>query len=138
MLPVIPLHTPSRTTKMAGVGAHRCERPSTKLDPPWRPRQVQTRRTSTPIQPRHLYVERYTSPTRVSRLRAPTFRSLRSVGPLTQPSLRFPHVYGAQGARRRRSGGGPGGGCSRRPVGTYLYLHAVGAGSPIAVPCVAR
>jgi hypothetical protein len=42
------------------------------------------------------------------------------------------------GARRRRSGGGPGGGCARRPVCTYLYLHAVGAGNPIAVPCLAR
>ena len=42
------------------------------------------------------------------------------------------------GARRRRSGGGPGGGCARRPVGTYLYLHAVGAGNPIAVPGLAR
>jgi hypothetical protein len=29
-------------------------------------------------------------------------------------------------AHRRRSGGGPGGGCVRMPVGTYLYLHAVG------------
>jgi hypothetical protein len=44
----------------------------------------------------------------------------------------------ALGARRRRSGGGPGGGCASRPVGTYLYLHAVGAGNPIAVPCLAR
>jgi hypothetical protein len=42
------------------------------------------------------------------------------------------------GARRRRSVGGPGGGCARRPVGTYLYLHAVGAGNPIAVPGLAR
>jgi hypothetical protein len=40
--------------------------------------------------------------------------------------------------RRRRSGGGPGEGCSRRPVGTYLYLHAVGVGNPIAVPSLAR
>jgi hypothetical protein len=41
------------------------------------------------------------------------------------------------GPRRRRSGG-PGGGCARRPVGTYLYLHAVGAGNPVAVPGLAR
>jgi hypothetical protein len=33
---------------------------------------------------------------------------------------------------------GPGGGCARRPVGTYPYLHAVGAGNPIAVPGLAR
>jgi hypothetical protein len=37
----------------------------------------------------------------------------------------------SQGARRRRSGGGPGGGCARMPVGTYLYLHAVGVGGYI-------
>jgi hypothetical protein len=24
------------------------------------------------------------------------------------------------------------------PVGTYLYLHAVGVGNPVAVPCLAR
>jgi hypothetical protein len=42
------------------------------------------------------------------------------------------------GARRRRSGGGPGEGCARRPVGTYIYLHAVGAGNLVAVPCLAR
>jgi hypothetical protein len=42
------------------------------------------------------------------------------------------------GARRRRSGGGPGGGCVRMPVGTYLYLHALGASNPVAVPCLAR
>jgi hypothetical protein len=42
------------------------------------------------------------------------------------------------GARRRRSGGGHGEGCARRLVGTYLYLHAVGAGIPIAVPIMAR
>jgi hypothetical protein len=45
---------------------------------------------------------------------------------------------GVDGARRRRSGGGPGGECARRPVGTYLYLHAVGASSHVAVPCLAR
>jgi hypothetical protein len=37
------------------------------------------------------------------------------------------------GARRRRSGGGHGEGCARRPVGTNLYLHAVGASNPVAV-----
>jgi hypothetical protein len=37
------------------------------------------------------------------------------------------------GARRRRSGGGPGRGCDCRPVGTYLYLRAVGDGNPVAV-----
>jgi hypothetical protein len=42
------------------------------------------------------------------------------------------------GARRRRSGGGRGGGCARMPVGTYLYLHAVGASSHVAVPRMAR
>jgi hypothetical protein len=42
------------------------------------------------------------------------------------------------GARRRRSGGGPGEGCARMPVGTYLYLHAVGVGNLVAVPCFAR
>jgi hypothetical protein len=36
-------------------------------------------------------------------------------------------------AQRRR----PRRGCCR-PVGTYLYLHAVGAGNPIAVPGMAR
>jgi hypothetical protein len=44
----------------------------------------------------------------------------------------------AEGARRRRSGGGPGEGCARRPVVTSLYLHAVGAGIPVAVPRLAR
>jgi hypothetical protein len=44
----------------------------------------------------------------------------------------------SQGTRRGRIGGGPGGGCARRPVGTYLYLHAVGAGNPIAVLSLAR
>jgi hypothetical protein len=29
-------------------------------------------------------------------------------------------------------------GCARRPVGTYLYFHAVGAGNPVAVPGMAR
>jgi hypothetical protein len=42
--------------------------------------------------------------------------------------------YWVRGARRRRRGGGPGGGCAHKPVGTYLYLHAVGAGNPVAVP----
>jgi hypothetical protein len=42
------------------------------------------------------------------------------------------------GARRRRSGGGSGEGCARRPVGTNLYLHAVGACNSVAVPCMAR
>jgi hypothetical protein len=28
--------------------------------------------------------------------------------------------------------------CARMPVGTYLYLHAVGAGNPVAVSCLAR
>jgi hypothetical protein len=42
------------------------------------------------------------------------------------------------GARWRRSGGGPGEGCARRPVGTYIYLHSVGASSHVAVPCLAR
>jgi hypothetical protein len=42
------------------------------------------------------------------------------------------------GARRRRSGGGPGEGCVRMSVGTYLYLHALGAGNPIAVLGLAR
>jgi hypothetical protein len=96
MLPVISLHATSRATKMAGVGAHRRERPSPKLDPPWRPRQVQTKPTSTPVQSRHIYARRYTGPTRVSRLGAPTFRSLRSVGTLTQPTLCFPYVCGTQ------------------------------------------
>jgi hypothetical protein len=41
-------------------------------------------------------------------------------------------------ARQWRSGGGPGGGCARKPVGTYLYLHAVGAGNLVAVPSLAR
>jgi hypothetical protein len=43
------------------------------------------------------------------------------------------------GARRRRSGGGPGGGCARKPVGTYLRrLRAMGVGTHVAVPCLAR
>jgi hypothetical protein len=42
------------------------------------------------------------------------------------------------GARRRRNGDDPGGGYARKPVGTYLYLHAVGAGNPVAVTCLAR
>jgi hypothetical protein len=40
----------------------------------------------------------------------------------------------SDGARQRRSGGGPGGGCARRPVGTYLYLHAIGVGNHVIVP----
>jgi hypothetical protein len=42
------------------------------------------------------------------------------------------------GARWRRSGGDPGVGCTHMPVGTYLYLHAVGAVNHVAVPCLAR
>jgi hypothetical protein len=42
------------------------------------------------------------------------------------------------GARRRRSGSGPGGGCTRKPVGTYLYSHAVGASNLVAVLGLAR
>jgi hypothetical protein len=42
------------------------------------------------------------------------------------------------GARRRRNGGGPGGGCASMPVGTYLYLHAVGASDYVAVPSLTR
>jgi hypothetical protein len=41
-------------------------------------------------------------------------------------------------ALRRRRGGGPGEGCARRPVGTYLYLHAVGVGNHVAVLGLAR
>jgi hypothetical protein len=41
-------------------------------------------------------------------------------------------------ARRRRSGGGPKGRRARMPVGTYLYLYAVGATNHVAVPCMAR
>jgi hypothetical protein len=37
------------------------------------------------------------------------------------------------GARRPRSGGGPGEGCARRPVGAYLYLHAMVAGNHVAL-----
>jgi hypothetical protein len=44
----------------------------------------------------------------------------------------------SESPRRRRNGGGPGVGCVRMPVGTYLYLHAVGAGNPVAVPGLAR
>jgi hypothetical protein len=44
----------------------------------------------------------------------------------------------ADGARRRRSGGSPGRGCARRPVGTHLYLHGVGASNHVAVLCLAR
>jgi hypothetical protein len=29
-------------------------------------------------------------------------------------------------------------GCARKPVGTYLYLHAVGVGNPVAVPDLER
>jgi hypothetical protein len=42
------------------------------------------------------------------------------------------------GASRRRSDGAPGGGCARMPVGTYLYLHAVGVDNPVAVLGMAR
>jgi hypothetical protein len=42
---------------MAGEGAHRRERPSPKLNPPWRARQVQTRHTPKAFQPRHLYAD---------------------------------------------------------------------------------
>jgi hypothetical protein len=49
-----------------------------------------------------------------------------------------PQCAARSGARRRRNGGGPGEGCARMPVGTYLYLHAVGASNPVAVPCLAR
>jgi hypothetical protein len=42
------------------------------------------------------------------------------------------------GARRQCGGGGPGGGCAHKPVGTYLYLHAVGDDNKITVPCLAR
>jgi hypothetical protein len=59
-------------------------------------------------------------------------RALVLVIPDTSPNARY-SLY-TDGARQRRSGGG----CARRPVGTYLYLHAVGAGNPIAVPCLAR
>jgi hypothetical protein len=52
-------------------------------------------------------------------------------------TARRPYVAHSD-ARRRRNGGGPGRGCARRPVGTYLYLHAVGAGNPVAVPGLAR
>jgi hypothetical protein len=36
------------------------------------------------------------------------------------------------------AGGGPGGGCARRPVGTYLYLYAVGARNSVPVHGLAR
>jgi hypothetical protein len=52
--------------------------------------------------------------------------------------LRTDTQYNIHGARRRRSGGGPGEGCARRPVGTYLYLHAVGVGNHVAVLGLAR
>jgi hypothetical protein len=42
------------------------------------------------------------------------------------------------GVGGERRGGGPGVGCARMSVGTYLYLHAVGAGNHVAVPCLAR
>jgi hypothetical protein len=50
----------------------------------------------------------------------------------------MPFRFMIGGARRRRSGGDPGEGCARRPVGTYLDLHAVGAGNHVAVPCMAQ
>jgi hypothetical protein len=37
-------------------------------------------------------------------------------------------------AQRRR----PRRGCARTPASTYLYLHAVGVGNSVAVPCLAR
>jgi hypothetical protein len=37
------------------------------------------------------------------------------------------------GARRRCGGGGSEGGCARMPVGTYLYLHAVGVGNHVYI-----
>jgi hypothetical protein len=43
-----------------------------------------------------------------------------------------------KGACRRRSGFGPGVGLARMPVGTYLYLHAVGVGNHVAVQSLAR
>jgi hypothetical protein len=42
------------------------------------------------------------------------------------------------GARRWRSGGGPGVGCAHMPVGTYLYMYAVGVSKHVAVPSLAR
>jgi hypothetical protein len=39
---------------------------------------------------------------------------------------------------RAPGGGGPGEGCAPRPVGTYLYLHAVGARNLVAVLGLAR
>jgi hypothetical protein len=56
----------------------------------------------------------------------------------TRSTIFYVGVRRTSGARRRRSGGGPGGGCVRRPVGIYLYLHAVGPGNPVAVPGLAR
>jgi hypothetical protein len=56
----------------------------------------------------------------------------------TERNRRWLHQLLGLGARRRRSGGGPGEGCARRPVGTYLYLHAVGDDNPIAVLGLAR
>jgi hypothetical protein len=43
-----------------------------------------------------------------------------------------------KGARRRRRSGGPGGRCARKPVGTYIYIYAVGASNHVAVPGLAR
>jgi hypothetical protein len=56
-------------------------------------------------------------------------RTNRTLLRLSQQTLTLP---------RRPPAAGPGGGCARRPVGTYLYLHAVGDGNPVAVPCLAR
>jgi hypothetical protein len=56
----------------------------------------------------------------------------------TKAARHKPYGLLQPGARRRRSDSGLGGGCARMPVGTYLYLHAGGAGNPIAVPSLAR
>jgi hypothetical protein len=48
------------------------------------------------------------------------------------PGVSQSTLFVSSGARRRRCGGGPGEGYARKPVGTYLYLHAMGAGSLVA------